>query len=203
MGLARQRSNGQADKELDRIELEIERLNELIGQLLELSRLEAGVDAAHIEEIDIRELLEALIEDAQFNSESKGCEAKLRDFFPAIVNANAMLLHSAIENVVRNAIKYTKRDTTVEINILADAKSANSIIIQVRDHGPGAPEEMLAHLFEPFVRVEEARDRLSGGHGLGLAIADRAVRLYGGEIMARNEPDEGLSILIRLQLATI
>ena len=203
LGLARQRSNGQADKELDRIELEIERLNELIGQLLELSRLEAGVDAAHIEEIDIRELLEALIEDAQFEAESKGCEVKLRDFFPAIVNANAMLLHSAIENVVRNAIKYTKRDTTVEINILADAKSANSIIIQVRDHGPGAPEEMLAHLFEPFVRVEEARDRLSGGHGLGLAIADRAVRLYGGEIMARNEPDEGLSILIRLQLATI
>ena len=203
LGLARQRSNGQADKELDRIELEIERLNELIGQLLELSRLEAGVDAALIDQVDIRELLEALIEDAQFEAESKGCKVILRSFFPATVNANAMLLHSAIENVVRNAIKYTKRDTTVEISMLADAGCPDSIIIQVRDHGPGAPEEMLAHLFEPFVRVEEARDRLSGGHGLGLAIADRAVRLYGGEIMARNEPDEGLSILIRLQLATI
>lgn len=203
LGLARQRSNGQADKELDRIELEIERLNELIGQLLKLSRLEAGVDAALIDQVDIQELLEALMEDAQFEAESKGCKVILRSFFPATVNANAMLLHSAIENVVRNAIKYTKRDTTVEISMLADAGCPDSIIIQVRDHGPGAPEEMLVHLFEPFVRVEEARDRLSGGHGLGLAIADRAVRLYGGEIMARNEPDEGLSILIRLQLATI
>jgi two-component system, OmpR family, sensor histidine kinase CpxA len=77
LGLARQRSNGQADKELDRIELEIERLNELIGQLLELSRLEAGVDAAHIEQVDIRELLEELINDAQLEADSKGCQVRL------------------------------------------------------------------------------------------------------------------------------
>ena len=198
LGLARQRSSGQADKELDRIELEIERLNELIGQLLELSRLEAGVDAAHIEQVDIRELLEELINDAQLEADSKGCQVRLRESFPAIVKANAMLLHSAIENVVRNAIKYTKRDTAVEISMLEDAGNSDSIIIQIRDHGPGVPEEMLSHILEPFVRVEEARDRLSGGHGLGLAIADRAVRLYGGEIVARNESDGGLSILIRL-----
>lgn len=201
LGLARQRSNGQAEKELDRIELEIERLNELIGQLLALSRLEAGVDAAHIDQVDIRELLEGLIEDAQFEADSRGCQVKLQKAFPAMVKANAMLLHSAIENVIRNAIKYTKQDTAVEISMLEDAENPDSIIIQVRDHGPGAPEEMLPHLFEPFVRVEEARDRLSGGHGLGLAIAERAVRLYGGEIMARNEPHEGLSIYIRLQRA--
>jgi two-component system, OmpR family, sensor histidine kinase CpxA len=198
LGLARQRSNGQADKELDRIELEIERLNELIGQLLELSRLEAGVDAAHSEQIDIREMLEGLIEDAQFEADSKGCQVRLQQAFPAMVEANAMLLHSAIENVVRNAIKYTKQGTAVEISMLEDARDPNRIIIQVRDHGPGVPEAMLPHIFEPFVRVEEARDRLSGGHGLGLAIADRAVRLYGGEIVAKNEPDGGLSILIRL-----
>jgi two-component system, OmpR family, sensor histidine kinase CpxA len=82
--------------------------------------------------------------------------------------------------------------------MLEDARVPDSIIIQIRDHGPGVPEEMLSHILEPFVRVEEARDRLSGGHGLGLAIADRAVRLYGGDIVARNEPDGGLSILIRL-----
>lgn len=201
LGLARQRSGGQAEKELDRIELEIERLNELIGQLLELSRLEAGVDAAHIEQVDIRQLLEELIEDAQFEAAARGCQVRLRKAFPVMVKANAMLLHSAIENVVRNAIKYTKQDTTVEISMLEDAGNPGSIVIQVRDYGPGAPEEMLPHLFEPFVRVEEARDRLSGGHGLGLAIADRAIKLYGGEITARNEPDEGLSIYIRLQVA--
>ena len=131
-------------------------------------------------------------------ADSRGCQVKLRKSFPAIVKANAILLHSAIENVVRNAIKYTKRDTAVEISMLEDAGDPDSIIIQVRDHGPGVPEEMLSHLLEPFVRVEEARDRVSGGHGLGLAIADRAVRLYGGEIVARNEPDGGMSILIRL-----
>ena len=201
LGLARQRSSGQAEKELDRIELEIERLNELIGQLLELSRLEAGVDAAHFERVDIRQLLEELIEDAQFEADARGCQVMLRKAFPAMVKADATLLHSAIENVVRNAIKYTKRDTKVEISMLEDAGNPDSIVIQVRDYGPGAPEEMLPRLFEPFVRVEEARDRLSGGHGLGLAIADRAIKLYGGEITARNEPDEGLSIYIRLQVA--
>jgi two-component system sensor histidine kinase CpxA len=203
LGLARQRSNGQAEQELDRIETEIERLNELIGQLLELSRLEAGADAgAHIEKVDARELLEGLVDDAQFEAESRACQVKLKNAFPASVKANTRLLHSAIENVVRNAIRYTKPDTAVEISMLADAGNPDSIIIQVRDHGPGVPEEMLGHLFEPFVRVGEARDSLSGGHGLGLAIADRAIRTYGGEIVAKNEPDGGLSILIRLQLAS-
>jgi two-component system sensor histidine kinase CpxA len=79
----------------------------------------------------------------------------------------------------------------------------NSIVIEVRDHGPGVPEEMLPRLFEPFIRVEEARDRSSGGHGLGLAIADRAVRRYGGEITGENEPLEGLSVRVRLPLARI
>lgn len=202
LGLARQRSNGQAEKELDRIELEIERLNELIGQLLELSRLEAGVDAANVDQVDLRELLEELTDDAQFEADARGCQVRLLKAFPAMVKANAGLLHSAIENVVRNGIKYTKPDTTVEISMQEDAGNPGSIVIQVRDRGPGVPEEMLPHLFEPFVRVEEARDRLSGGHGLGLAIADRAIRLYGGEITARNESDEGLSIYIRLQVAT-
>jgi two-component system sensor histidine kinase CpxA len=203
LGLARQRSNGQAEKELDRIETEIERLNELIGQLLELSRLEAGEDAAaYIEKVDVCELLEGLADDAQFEAESRACQVKLKNAFPASVKANTRLLHSAIENVVRNAIKYTKPDTAVEISMLADAGNPDSIIIQVRDHGPGVPEKMLPHLFEPFVRVEEARDSLSGGHGLGLAIADRVIRSYSGEIVAKNEPDGGLSILICLQLAT-
>jgi two-component system sensor histidine kinase CpxA len=173
----------------------------LIGQLLELSRLEAGVDVVHIEKVDVRELLEELVDDAQFEAESRACQVKLKSSFPASVKANTRLLHSAIENVVRNAIRYTNPGTAVEISMLANAGKRGNIIIQVRDHGPGVPDKMLAHLFEPFVRVEEARDSLSGGHGLGLAIADRAIRSYGGEISAKNEPDGGLSILIRLQLA--
>jgi two-component system sensor histidine kinase CpxA len=200
--LARQRSGGQTEEEFDRIELEIERLNGLIGQILELSRLEAGVDAAHTEQVDVRELLEGVMADAQFEVESRGCQVSLCESFETLVNANALLLRSAIENVIRNAVKYTKPGTAVEISMRKDTGKPD-IIIQVRDHGPGVPEEMLPHLFEPFVRVEEARDRPSGGHGLGLAIADRAIRLYGGEIAARNEPDDGLSVIIRLPFAKI
>ncbi len=149
LGLARQRSNGQAEQELDRIETEIERLNELIGQLLELSRLEAGVDVAHIEKVDMRELLEGLIDDAQFEAESRGCEVKLKNAFPASVKANTRLLHSAIENVVRNAIKYTKPDTAVEISMLADPGNPDSIIIQIRDHGPGVPKKCYSIFLSP------------------------------------------------------
>ena len=201
--LARQRCRGDAEEELDRIELEIERLNALIGQLLEFSRLEAGVDAAHVQQVDMHELLEGVVADAQFEAESKGCKASLDVSFEAVVNGNPLLLRSAIENVIRNAVRYTKPGTAVAISMLKDTAKPDKpdIIIQVRDHGPGVPEEILPHLFQPFVRVEAARDRSSGGHGLGLAIADRAIRLYGGSIVARNEHDEGLSVLIRLPLA--
>jgi two-component system sensor histidine kinase CpxA len=159
------------------------------------------VDAAHVEPVDMHELLEGVVADAQFEAESKGCKASLDVSSEAVVNGNALLLRSAIENVIRNAVKYTKPGTAVEISMRKDAEKSGGIIIHVRDHGPGVPEEILPHLFEPFVRVEAARDRSSGGHGLGLAIADRAIRLYGGGITARNEHGEGLSVLIRLPLA--
>jgi two-component system sensor histidine kinase CpxA len=152
LGLARQRSGGRAGNELDRIEIEVERLNDLIGQLLELSRLEAEVDPARADKVDMCELLEEVAEDARFEAGFRGCRVEVRDAFPAIVQSNANLLHSAIENVVRNAIRYTKPDAPVEISMLADMDHPNSILVQVRDHGPGVPEHMLSHLFEPFVR---------------------------------------------------
>lgn len=165
------------------------------------------MDPAQVEQIDIRELLEGLVDDAQLEAGSKDCKVRLGTAFPAIVNAHPALLYSAIENVVRNAIKYTKRGTAVEISMLADkgkgkgeGADAESIIIEVRDHGPGVSEETLPHLFEPFARAEKARDRPSGGYGLGLAIADRAIRLHNGNIIARNHPEGGLVVCIRLSL---
>jgi two-component system sensor histidine kinase CpxA len=202
LGLARQRAQGGA-KELDRIEREAERLNELIGRLLSLSRLEAGVDSASVEPIDLPELLQSLVEDARYEAEARGCRVTLHQSVPATVTANALWLHSALENVVRNAIKYTTEGTEVEIGLRTDPIQPGWVVVQVRDHGPGVPEKDLARLFEPFVRVGEARDRESGGYGLGLAIAERAVRLFGGEIAARNEPDGGLSVLIRLQKSAV
>lgn len=200
LGLARQRGAG-AEKELDRMERETERLNELIGRLLSLSRLEAGVDAASTEPVDLGDLLNTLVDDARFEAEAHGCRVGLHGVVPATVRANALWLHSALENVVRNAVRYTHAGTEVEISLRDDVDRSGWVVIRVRDHGPGVPEPDLKRLFEPFVRVGDARDRASGGYGLGLAIADRAVRLFGGEISARNEPDGGLCVLIRLKRA--
>ena len=157
------------------------------------------MDSASTEPVDLAELLQSLVGDARFEAAARGCRVTLHKTVPATVTASALWLHSALENVVRNAIKYTREDTNVEISLRDERAQPGWIVIQVRDHGPGAPEKDLARLFEPFVRVSEARDRESGGYGLGLAIADRAVRLFGGEIAARNEPDGGLSVLIRLR----
>jgi two-component system sensor histidine kinase CpxA len=198
LGLARQRAAGVAERELDRIERETERLNDLIGRLLSLSRLEAGVDSAATEPVNLVELLQSLTADASFEAEARGCRVALQAPVAATVTANPLWLHSALENVVRNAIRYTSAGSAVEITVRDDPRRPRGVVVQIRDHGPGVPEADLARLFEPFVRVGEARDRASGGYGLGLAIAERAVRLFGGEISARNEPDGGLSVLIRL-----
>lgn len=107
-------------------------------------------------------------------------------------------MQSAVENVVRNAAKYTAEHTTVEISLARDDRHESWVEVQVRDHGPGVPEHMLSRLFAPFVRVGDARDRASGGYGLGLAIAKRAIQLHGGEITAADDPAGGLSVRIRL-----
>ena len=112
--------------------------------------------------------------------------------------ANSALLHSAIENVLRNAVRYTKQGSTVELSMTIEPDQSEWVVITIRDHGPGVPESMLKHLFEAFVRVEQARDRNSGNFGLGLAITERAVHFHGGTISAHNETEGGLSVTIRL-----
>jgi two-component system, OmpR family, sensor histidine kinase CpxA len=112
------------------------------------------------------------------------------------------LLASAIENVVRNGVRHTAPATTVDISLRrVDSNGSSSALISVRDHGPGVPERALAAIFQPFYRVEDARDRKTGGTGLGLAIAARAVRLHGGSIRARNAGDGGLVVEITLPLS--
>ena len=113
------------------------------------------------------------------------------------VHGNAELLHSAIENVVRNAIRYTGIGNPVEVSVTAQ----NTILLRpivVRDHGPGVPESELANIFQPFYRIADDRNRESGGAGLGLAIAGRVVRIHGGTICARNAQPHGLEVEIVL-----
>ncbi len=116
-----------------------------------------------------------------------------------IVRGSAELLHSAIENVVRNAIRYTESGTFVEVGLECESSSGGaSARLSVRDHGPGVPESELKNIFLPFYRLPGARDRQSGGTGLGLAIADRVVRIHGGIIRAENAAPHGLKMEIVL-----
>jgi two-component system sensor histidine kinase CpxA len=196
LGLARQRVTGQADAEFDRIEHEAERLNDLIGQLLSLAKLEAGVTTAAREPLDLAELLATIANDADYEARAAGRRVTITHSEPAVIQGEARLLHSALENIVRNALRYTPENTSVDLALERDKPDRWRIVI--RDHGPGVPEDMLPRLFEPFVRVGTARDRASGGYGLGLAIAQKAVRLHGGEVSARNELAGGFSVVVTL-----
>jgi two-component system, OmpR family, sensor histidine kinase CpxA len=117
------------------------------------------------------------------------------------VRGNASLLHSAVENVVRNAIRYTQEQSSVEIELSREqGDKGPEAVLRVSDSGPGVPEDTLEKLFEPFYRLDEARGRQTGGVGLGLAITERAVRFHGGRVSADNRAESGLRIEIRLPL---
>lgn len=196
LGLAQKKSTGDIDKELARIELETERLNELIGQLLSLARLETNTSEIQFETINLAPLLTEVIDDAQYEANSQHRQVILQNTIDCQINGNPLLLKSAIENVIRNAIRYTPANTSVEINMQASGN--NQMLIQIFDHGSGVETDMLEKIFEPFVRTSTARDRQSGGHGLGLAIAKRAINLHNGTITAQNIKEGGMNIKIQL-----
>jgi two-component system sensor histidine kinase CpxA len=181
-------------KHLDRIEKEAGRLNALVGELLQVTRAEGDASKLRTADVDLTALLDTLIEDARLEAEARGCRVEWTRRVPVTVRADAELLHRAIENVIRNAIRYTQPSTAVEVSVCSDNRSAS---VTVRDYGPGVPDEHLSRIFDAFYRVDPARDRASGGAGLGLSIARRAVELHGGDIQARNA-NPGLIVEIRL-----
>jgi two-component system sensor histidine kinase CpxA len=198
LGLARQRSEGRADAELGRMEREIERLNDLIGQLLSLARLETGAAPPGIETVDLAELLESVVADADFEARAQGRSVRILRSTPAEIPATPALLHSALENVVRNAVRHTAPGTAVEVTLDREAGGDRRVRVTIRDHGPGIPAAVLARVAQPFVRLSDGADGRSGGFGLGLAIADRAVRLHGGTLTLCNAPNGGLVVTIAL-----
>jgi two-component system sensor histidine kinase CpxA len=204
LGLARQHCSSAADSYFNRIERDAERLNELIGELLTLSLLESGTEQLLREPLALDALVAKVAQDAEFEAENRGKSVALIACEALAVEGNSELLRRALENVVRNAVRYTREGMTVEITLHSEqGEEAMHAVITVRDHGPGVPEATLAKLFLPFYRVAEARDRQSGGTGIGLAITDRAVRLHGGTVNARNAPDGGLLIEIRLPVTAV
>jgi two-component system sensor histidine kinase CpxA len=182
--LARQRSGNEAVTALARIQREAETLNEMIGQLLTLTRLQTGAQEIQKSEFDLCGLVREIADDAEFEAKSG--------------NRSVRLESNASCTFVGNAVHYTREGTEVEINVNEVIQEGTAIEITVRDHGPGVPEPALGKIFRPFYRVDEARDREAGGVGLGLAIAERAVKLHNGSINARNAAEGGLAITITL-----
>ncbi len=204
LGLARQRSGNEANGALDRIERESENLNEMISQLLILTRLESGTDGRKRTDVDLAALLREVADDADFEARSINRIVQVVMADKCSISGVEELLRSAVENVVRNAVRYTPEGTAVEVTLRhRNGAGDNFAVITVRDRGKGVPEEALDKIFRPFYRTEDARDRQSGGGtGLGLAITERAVRLHGGTVKATNASDGGLAVEMKLLLTT-
>ena len=197
--LARQRSGEEAKSTLDRIGREAERLNDLIGQLLTLTQLETAGDRIARESVSLTHLIQAIAADANFEAQTRHCTVRAVVDDEVTVQGSEEMLRRGIENVVRNAVRYTAENTQVDISVSRRrGGSGDSAIIRIRDHGPGVPEHALPKLFLPFYRVADARDRQTGGTGIGLAITKRAVGLHHGTVDTANAPDGGLIVEITL-----
>lgn len=209
LALARQRSGPEANSALERIDREANRLNELIQRLLTIARLEAGDESIEKVPVQLEQIVHDIAKDAAFEAQARRCQVEATVVDGCVVLGNSGLLHSAIENVVRNAIRYTREGTSVQVRleqgvgIENDNLQGPEAVVRVTDSGPGVPEHALDKLFRPFYRIDDARERQTGGVGLGLAITDRAVRLHGGTIRVANRPQGGLVVEIRLPLAAV
>ena len=188
------RSGDDLNTNLNRIQKESDRLNALVGQLLEVTRAEGDPTALRREPVRVDELVQQLVDDSGIEAKARGCELKYERRQPAIVEGDPELLRRAVENVIRNAIRYAPRETAVEVSL---ERNDGSVVVDVRDRGPGVPEEALPRIFDAFYRVETDRARASGGIGLGLSIARRAIELHKGSIRARNA-QPGLEVEMEL-----
>jgi len=163
--------------------------------------LESGVEVAQGEVCDLHALVQEVVADGDFEAQARQGAVTLVSAEPCLVAGTTELLRSAIENVVRNAVRYAPAGTTTEVRVSGDTTPPGPhAVVEVRDYGPGVPEAELAQLFRPFYRLAPARASQPDGAGLGLAITARVVQLHGGTLVAANAPGGGLQVTIRLPL---
>src|SRR5580704_9093765 len=182
---------------LNRIQKESDRLNALLSLLLQVTRAEGDPRSLRRDRVRLDELVKQLVDESTIEASARGCQLQYQAGEAVTVEGDAELLRRAMENVIRNAIRYSPPATAVEISL---ARRNGTAIVDVRDHGPGVPEEALPRLFDAFYRVEKSRDTNSGGIGLGLSIARRAIELHKGGIRARNA-QPGLEVVMELPIA--
>jgi two-component system, OmpR family, sensor histidine kinase CpxA len=202
LALLRRQFRGKNNPELERIERETDNLSNLVQQLLLLAGLDAGrFPAESLTPVSPRSLCKSIIEDANFEAAHANCvTGGTRQ--NAVLLAYPQLLRRAIDNVLRNAIRYTQPGSEVCLNCRID-NDHRQVVIDVLDSGPGVPEPMLADIFQPFFRTSPEREIEPGGTGLGLAIASEAARLHDGTITARNREIGGLQVTITFPIRTL
>jgi two-component system sensor histidine kinase CpxA len=210
LDLGRQRKGD--DPAFDHMEQDIECLNDMIERLLTVARLDTSATSIAMATVDLTELVSQIVRSADFELHERDGAVRLSSQGQYFIEGNAELLHSAIENVIRNAIRYTGQKSStsenfvpknsVDVQLGSTDTAPGFIRLLVRDYGQGVPESELVNIFQPFYRVADDRNRESGGTGLGLAIADRVIRIHGGTIKARNAPPRGLEVEILLPQTT-
>jgi two-component system, OmpR family, sensor histidine kinase CpxA len=197
--LAKSRPAEPVDAYLSRIESETEKLNDLISQLIDLSYIQLTNGLAHPEEIALSLIVLDLLPDLKFEAAAKGCRVTANLSDACRVRGDRSLLHRALENVARNAIRYTPEGGAVTIYLGVEEKSGSKqTVLKVIDSGPGVPEDELQEILKPFYRVDQARQSTSGGFGIGLAIADRTIQLHNGELRVSNGRRGGLVVEMRI-----
>lgn len=195
--LARTSAGSDTQRELNRIGKESARLNELIGEVLTLARIEQGAVELQLQSLCLNALIEEVVADASFEAKSENRAVNITNIEPCQISVDPLWMSRALDNVIRNGVRHTADNSSVEISLI---RQTDQITISIRDHGSGANEAMLEKLFEPFVRGSKARERQTNnsGYGLGLAIAKHIVELHRGTIQASNHPEGGLSVTISL-----
>lgn len=184
---------------LDRIERDVDRIAALVSDIVEITFVEGDPALRRAENVQIADVVQDVVRDCSVEAEFRRCRIQLSGASTGQVIGSRELVRRAVENLVRNAIRYSPEMSWIEVHM---EESGGNAIVVVRDHGPGVPEEMLNRIFDPFFRVEEARDTNGGGSGLGLSIAKRAVQAHRGSISAENA-SPGLRVRIVMPLAHV
>jgi two-component system sensor histidine kinase CpxA len=193
--IARYAQEPERNEMLNRIEQDAVQLDSMLERILTVARLESGQLQPHFALIDLNDVIDDVLHDANFEAVATGATITYHGSGEIKVTGDAGLLHSAVENLVRNAMFYSGREGKIDVTL---AKLNDTAVITVRDNGPGVPEAALPLLFKPFYRVDDSRGTTTGGMGLGLAIVRNAVGVHGGSTVARNVSPHGLEVELQL-----
>lgn len=190
------RTSSDPTSALDRIDREVNRITMLTSEIVEVTRLEGDPQLLKLSSVNLAEMVQEAIDACCAEVECRPPSMRVDVQFSGSVRCDRELLLRAVENILRNAVRYSPRQGPINIVVRRETRT---VMLSVRDFGPGVPDESLSQLFEPFFRVDEARDEGTGGVGLGLSIAKRAVHLHKGTVEAHNA-DPGLRVEIILPL---